>query len=54
MTIEEGESVRKVFRMFKGVVTSVALEVVGYRSLRSHRKGGGQMKKGYKKEEESI
>ena len=39
MTVEEGESVSEVFRVFKGAVTTVAAEVIGYRAMRSQRKG---------------
>ena len=35
MTVEEGESVSEVLRMFKGAITTVAVEVVGYKALRS-------------------
>ena len=39
MTVEEGESVSEVFRVFKGAVTTVPAEVVGSRGQRVQRKG---------------
>ena len=39
MTVEKGESISEVFRMFKDAVTTVAVEMVGFRVLRGQRKG---------------
>ena len=48
MTVEEEETVSKVFRVFKGAVTTVGEVVVVYRAVRSQRRGstvhGGQMR----------
>ena len=39
LTVEEGASVSKVFRVLKFAVTAVATEVLGYKSLRDQGKG---------------
>ena len=46
MTVEERESVSEVFMTFKGAVTTLAAEVVGYRVLGIQRKEvqDGQMR----------
>ena len=38
MTIEEGESVSEILRVFKSAVTTLAAEMVGYRTLRGQKR----------------
>ena len=39
LTVDEGVSVNKAFRVFKDAVTAVAAERIKYRTLKVQRKG---------------
>ena len=45
LTVEDGVSVSEVFKMFKDAITTVEVEVVGYRPLSGRRKGTDEIKK---------
>ena len=44
MTVEEGESVSEIFKMFKGALTTAAAEMLGYKALNSQRQRARQMR----------